>query len=167
MIRNAVLGFCLLCVCALPPAWAGDRGGRGLTIDPDGFARMPRNDTAAPEGARGLAPEGPLPEGPLIVLRQPDDGTVFAEGESIAVHLEFLPAADGAAPDMATLSVSVRKGWFGKDITDVLEPYVEGAAIRVPEVDFAGHTGEFEFEVGIGDDRGRSAEATFLVTVES
>lgn len=162
MIRSAVLSFCLLYVCALPPAWAGERGGGGLTIDPDNFARMPRNDTAAPEGARGLAQEGPL-----ILLRQPDDGTVFAEGESIAVHLEFLPAADGAAPDMATLSVIVRKGWFGKDITDVLEPYVESAAIRVPEVDFAGHTGEFEFEVGIGDEHGRFAEATFLVTVES
>ena len=85
----------------------------------------------------------------------------------MSVHVEFLPAADGVAPDMETLQVKVRKGWFGKDITDEVEPYVEGAAVRVPEVDFSGHTGDFRFEIHIRDARGRPGEAQFRVTIRS
>ena len=74
--------------------------------------------------------------GPRIELRRPGNDSVFRADEPVTVHVEFLPAADGTAPNMATLNVRVRKGWFGKDITDVVQPYVEGAAVRVPEVDF-------------------------------
>ena len=99
------------------------------------------------------------------MLRQPDDDSVFGKGESVTVHVEFLPAADGSAPNMATLNVRVRKGFFDRDITEAVEPYVEGAAIRVPAVDFSGHTGRFRFEISIKDDRDREAE--FRVTIKA
>ena len=59
----------------------------------------------------------------------------------------------------------MRKGWFGKDITEVVEPYVEGAAIRVHELNFSGHTGNFRFEIGIKDYRDRESEAEFRVKI--
>ena len=68
---------------------------------------------------------------------------------------------------MATLNVRVRKGWFGKDITEVVEPYVEGAAIRVQKLDFSGHTGNFRFEISIKDFRDRESEAEFRVKIKT
>ena len=80
--------------------------------------------------------------------------------------VEFFPAADGSAPDMATLNVRVRKGFFGRDITEAVEPYVEGAAIRVPAVDFSGQTGKFRFVIRIKG-RDRESEAEFRVRIET
>ena len=96
-------------------------------------------------------------QGPRIALLSPGHDAVYRTGEPMVLHAEFLSAADGAAPDMETLQVKVRKGWFGKDITDKVEPYVEGAAVRVPEVDFSGYTGDFRFEIHIRDERRRPA----------
>ena len=120
----------------------------------------PRVESPGPSAADG-------PMGPRIELRRPGDGSVFREDEPVSVHVEFLPAADGVVPDMETLQVRVRKGWFGRDITDKVEPYVEGAAVRVPEVDFSGHTGDFQFEIRIKDARDRTGEAQFQVTIRS
>ena len=100
-------------------------------------------------------------------MRQPDDGSVFGEGEAVTVHVEFFPAADGTAPDMATLKIRVRKGFFGRDITEAVEPYVEGAAIRVPAVDFSGYTGKFRFEIRIRDHRDRESEVEFRVRIRT
>ena len=120
----------------------------------------PRVESPSPSAADG-------PMGPRIELRRPGDASVFREDEPVSVHIVFLPAADGAEPDMETLQVRVRKGWFGRDITDKVEPYVEGAAIQVPEVDFSGHTGDFRFEIRIRDARDRPGEAQFRVTIRS
>ena len=140
----------------------GTAAGR-LVIDPGAFVEMPAAAPLARAAARSMG--GPV--GPRIELRRPGDASVFGKDDPVSVHVEFLPAADGAAPDMETLKVRVRKGWFGKDITDKVEPYVEGAAVRVPEVDFSGHTGDFRFEIHIWDTRGRPGEAQFRVTIRS
>ena len=134
-----------------------------LVIDPRAFVEIPAGTPLRGAAARSL---GAL-AGPRIELHRPGDASVFRKDEPVSVHVEFLPAADGAAPDMDTLQVKVRKGWLGKDITDKVEPYVEGAAIQVPEVDFSGHTGDFRFEVRIRDARGRPGEARFRVTIRS
>ena len=136
---------------------------RRLVIDPGTFVEVPAGTTLDRAAVRSIG----APVGPRIELRRPGDASVFEEDEPVSVHVEFLPAADGAAPDMETLQVKVRKGWLGKDITDKVEPYVEGAAVRVPEVDFSGHTGDFRFEIHIRDDRGRPGEAAFRVTIRS
>ena len=66
---------------------------------------------------------------------------------------------------MATLKVRVRRGFFGMDITKVVQSYVRGASILVPKVDFSGHSGNFRFEIEIRDYRNRESEVEFRVTV--
>ena len=188
--RRLVLAFGLMAACAASYGTGDGAAAHRLVIDPGTFIEMP-SGTPFKRASRSLG--GPVvelverglgepddgfesasrslmsapPVGPRIELRRPGDASVFREDEPVSVHVEFLPAADGVAPDMETLKVKVRKGWFGKDITDKVEPYVEGAAVRVPEVDFSGHTGDFRFEIHIRDARGRPGEAQFRVTIRS
>ena len=154
----------LLLVLAAPAVDAASADSRRLTIDPRSFERMPAEapDGLARRGARGLEAGGPA-----IALRRPEDNTVFAPGEPIGVHVEFLPAEDGAQPDMGSLKVRVRQGWFGKTITDMVAPYVRGTAIRIPQIDFSGYTGDFEFRITIRDRRGRTGTASFRITIEA
>ena len=165
--RRGVLRLALAFGLAAAEAASSQTGGgaaeRRLVIDPGTFVEVPAGTTLKRTVTRTIG----APVGPRIELRRPGDASVFREDEPVSVHVEFLPAADGAAPDMETLQVRVRKGWFGKDITEEVEPYVEGAAIEVPEVDFSGHTGEFRFEIRIRDARGRPGEAQFRVTIRS
>ena len=128
-----------------------------LAIDPEGFEPIPMERTF-------LSVDQP---GPQIVLRKPIDNSVLPADEPVAVHVEFLPAADGSEPDMSTLNVRVRKGWFGMDITDDLAPYVTGDEILVPELDFAGHTGKFRFRIRISDYRERESEVVLRVKIEA
>ena len=183
---GAVIGLMVACVATYG---AGDdrEDMRSLVIDPDDFLPV-SFDAFRPafiiEGQRyglssgefesdddterGFAPQssGAVDElVPRIVLRRPEDASVFREGESVTVFVEFLPAYDGVVPVMGTLKVRVRKGWFGRDITDQVAPYIEGFALHVPEVDFSGHTGEFVFEIRILDRRGRMGVARFRLTV--
>ena len=104
-------------------------------------------------------------EGPQIELQVPEDKATFRSEEPVEVRLDFNPAADGVEANMASLKVKVRKGWFGRDITDAVKPYVEGTAIRVPSVDFQGYTGNFQFIVRIEDQKGRLSEERFEVTL--
>ena len=163
--RNALrlaLAFGLAAAGAASSQTGGGAGAGRLVIDPGAFVEMPF-ETPFKRAVRSIG----APVGPRIELRRPGDASVFGKDDPVSVHVEFLPAADGAEPDMETLKVKVRKGWFGRDITDKVEPYVEGAAVRVPEVDFSGHTGGFRFEIHIRDDRGRPGEAQFRVTIRS
>ena len=161
--RRLALAFGLAAVVAASSETGGGAAAGRLVIDPGAFVEMPAATPLARAATRSMG--GPV--GPRIELRRPGDASVFGKDDPVSVHVEFLPAADGAAPDMGTLKVKVRKGWFGKDITDKVEPYVEGAAVRVPEVDFSGHTGDFRFEIRIKDARGRPGEAAFRVTIRS
>ena len=149
-----------------------------LVIDPGTFQSMPsagarttlggRSGGSIHAGARttlGSRTGGSIHAGPRILLRRPENDAVFRPDEPVTVHVEFLPAADGSAPDMATLNVRVRKGWFGKDITGAVDPYVRGAAIHVPELDFSGHTGNFRFEIRIRDYLNRESEVELRVRV--
>ena len=162
-VRRLALAFGLAAAGAASSETGDGAGADRLVIDPGAFVEMPAAAPLARAATRSIG--GPV--GPRIELRRPGDASVFREDEPVSVHVEFLPAADGAVPDMETLQVKVRKGWFGRDITDKVEPYVEGAAVRVPEVDFSGHTGDFRFEIRIEDARGRPGEAQFRVTIRS
>ena len=154
----------VVCLAVAGAAFPGSGHGaeaRRLVIDPGTFVEMPSETTVETMSL------GTGHTGPRIELRRPGNDSVFRADEPVTVHVEFLPAADGTAPNMATLNVRVRKGWFGKDITDVVQPYVEGAAVRVPEVDFSGHTGDFRFEISVRDYRDRTSETEFQVTIEA
>ena len=133
-----------------------DRTEPALRIDPETF-------TETPPEAISRGPQA----GPRIDLRSPENNAVFRVNEPFALHLEFLPATDGVEPDMATLEVYVRKGLFGRDITEEVKPFIKDTAIRIPSVDFQGHAGNFRFSVRIRDQQGRSNAERFSVTVET
>lgn len=154
----------LVLVCSLPLADAASAEQRGLVIDPGTFARI-SSDLSGQAEQGGV--QGFRQVGPTIALLRPDDDSVFAAGEPVVVHLDFLPASDGVTPDMTTLNVRVRKGWFGKNITDVVRPYVVGTAIRIPQVDFSGYTGDFEFKISVKDLKGRSSTQSFRISIET
>ena len=128
---------------------------RALVIDPGRFEKMA--DEPFEPGVRTLGGRAPEQTGPRIDMRQPGDKKVFKRDEPVAVDIAFLPANDGIEPDMETLKVVVRKGWFGKDITEMVRPYVEGTALRMPEVDFSGYTGDFVFLIDIEDRKRRGS----------
>ena len=123
----------LVLVCSLPPADSASAEQRRLVIDPGTFARI-SSDLSGQTALGGMRTFSQA--GPTIALLRPDNNSVFAADEPVVVHLDFLPASDGVTPDMTTLNVRVRKGWFGKNITDVVRPYVVGTGIRIPRVDF-------------------------------
>ena len=141
----------------------GHESERSLRIDPRTFAPVEAGATDESFQRRGRSL---VVLGPQIVLRMPEDDSTFAPSETISVHLEFLPAADGIAPNMKTLTVRVRKGWFGKDITQEVEPFIDGTAVYVPAVDFSGHTGKFQFDIRIRDFEDRVGEARFRVWIQ-
>lgn len=133
---------------------------RTLVIDPEAFQRM--DDASFAPEVRILGQTGPR-----ISMRQPGDKKVFRVGEAVAVDIAFLPADDGAEPDMETLEVVVRKGWFfGQDITETVRAHVQGNAIRVPRVDFSGHSGDFQFGIYIKDRQRRGSQLWFSVTIQ-
>ena len=154
----------LVLVCSLPLAESASAEQRRLVIDPGTFAPIsPDSSRQAAQGGLQTFSEA----GPTIALRRPDDNSVFAAGEPVVVHLDFLPASDGVTPDMTTLNVRVRKGWFGKNITDVVRRYVVGTGIRIPRVDFSGYTGDFEFKVSVKDLKGRSSTQSFRISIRT
>ena len=106
-----------------------------------------------------------IQSGPRIRLRGPDEDSVFRVHEDVALHVEFLPAFDGSAPDMSTLNVQVRRGRLGRDITELTEPFVEGDTLHVPQVDFLGYTGKFRFSIRVKDQRNRKSEVEFRVSI--
>ena len=155
----------VLCLLVVGAALSGDGAtatARRLVIDPATFGPLPFGEAPEPAKSRSRAL---VQTGPRIMLRGPDDDSVFQVGKAVTVHVEFLPAFDGSPPDMSTLNVRVRKGWFGRDITEVIAPFVEGDAIRVPEVDFLGYTGKFRFAIRVKDHRNRESEVEFRVSI--
>lgn len=103
---------------------------------------------------------------PRIDMRQPGEKRIFTAKDPLAVDILFHPANDGAALNMETLRVVVLKGWFGQDITDTVRQYVQGNAIRVPEVDFKGYSGKFQVGVSIEDNQRRGNQLWFTVTIQ-
>ena len=159
-----VLALGLLVAGAASSVDSNSAAARPLVINPQSF--VPIDSVEARQSVESRS-RRLVHAGPRIMLYRPDDDSVFRANEPVTVHVEFLPASDGSAPNMATLNVRVRKGWFGKDITEVVEPYVEGAAIRVQKLDFSGHTGNFRFEISIKDFRDRESEAEFRVKIKT
>ena len=152
------LAFGLAAACAAAPGAGADAPESPLVIDPATFAVVPagRSSTRVSRGVGGH-------QGPRIALLSPGQDAVYRAGELMMLHAELLPAVDGAAPDMETLSVRVRQGQRGKDVTGMVKPYVKGTALRVP-VDFSGHAGEFRVEMDVMDEQGRMGEVAVRVT---
>ena len=174
MMRYNHRGLCrllmtsaLLLMAGAASSGDGPAAAPRLVIDPGTFQSIPSAEAAETRRSMSIRSAGLMQAGPRIMLRRPENDSVFRPDEPVTVYVEFLPAADGSAPDMATLNIRVRKGWLGKDITDAVEPYVRGPAIEVPNVDFSGHTGSFRFEIRIRDYRNRESEVEFRIRVSA
>ena len=152
------LAFALTAACTASSGAGADAAGSPLVIAPGTFTVM-SDGRSSLRGSRRVGGH----QGPRIALLSPGHDAVYRAGESMTLYADFLPAADGAAPDMETLNVRVWQGRLGKDVTGMVKPYVAGTAIRGP-VDFSGHAGEFRFEIDVMDDRGRLGAAEFRVT---
>ena len=139
---------------------------RALVIDVDRFENWKDDRPSDGPFATGVRTDQDQPR-PRIDMRQPGERTVFTAEEPVAVDIAFHPANDGAALDMETLKIVVLKGWFGKDITDTVRPYVQGNAIRVPKVDFMGYSGRFQFGISIEDNQRRGSQLWFTVTIRA
>ena len=149
----------LLAVCSASSGAGGGPPAGPLVVDPRTFTVLPAGRPSARAPRRAGAHRGPR-----IALLSPRRDAVFRAGELVALHARFLPAADGAAPDMETLSVRVRQGRRGQDVTEKVRLYLEGTSLRVPAVDFLGHAGELRFELDVMDERGRLGGAELRVT---
>ena len=152
------MALALAAACADSSGAGADAPGSSLLIDPTTFTTLPA-ERSSPRTSRT---EGGH-QGPRIALLSPGRDAVYRAGVPMVLHAELLPAADGAAPDMGTLSLRVRQGQRGKDLTGMVRPYVKGTALRVP-VDFSGHAGELRFEMDVMDEKGRMGEVAFRVT---
>ena len=126
-LRSA-LAFGLAVACTASSGTGGDTATDPVVIDPGAFVEMPPDGRSSMRVSRRIG----SPAGPRIALLSPGHDAVFRAGEPMTMHAEFLPAADGAAPDMETLNVRVRQGRRGQDVTGMVKPYVKGATLRVP-----------------------------------
>ena len=152
--------FGLAAACAAASATGDDAPESPLVIDPGTFTVLPagRSSTGVSRAMGGH-------QGPRIALLSPGHDAVYRVGESLTLHAELLPAADGAAPVMETLNVRVRQGRRGQDVTGMVRPYVKGTVLRVP-LDFSGHAGEFRLEMDVLDARGRMGVAELRVAFQ-
>ena len=111
---------------------------------------------------RGIAPQN----GPSVIVNSPLDGSEFSQEEKISVDILFDPSSKGVPPNMETLNVKVKKGWFGKDITEDIREFVEGNKLHAPAVSMSGYTGSFKFVISIKDQTGALTKKLFEIDVK-
>lgn len=105
--------------------------------------------------------------GPKIVFESPqvrdtDGGLVIESPAKLSLLILF---EDGIAKvDMHTLNIRARKGWFSKNLTDRLAPYLEGNAIRADNVEIP--SGRFKLEIKIADAKGNESIQEYLCEIQ-
>lgn len=126
-----------------------------LVIDAGDFQEMPQ-----------VAMRGIRKDGPEVLIKSPANGTVFTENDQIMVEVVFNPSNRGQPADMSSLDVVVKKGWFGKNITDDLIDHLEDNRLFAESVSMSGYTGSFKFEISIKDMAGQLTEEVFEIEIE-
>ncbi len=105
-------------------------------------------------------------DGPRISIEQPHldqsaDGPTIETTTPATLSVTFEP--NRSPVDMSSLSVTARKGFFSKSLTDLLKPYVEGTALHVHDVSIPG--GRFVIEIAIADRTGAKTVQTYRLLV--
>ncbi|EGB16114.1 hypothetical protein DND132_2911 [Pseudodesulfovibrio mercurii] len=120
------------------------------------------------EWAQGVASKGiGFGVGPKIVFETPsvkdtDNGLVIESPSRLRLLILF---QDGVARvDMKTLNIRACKGWFSKNLTDRLAPYLEGNAIKADNVEIP--SGRFKLEIKIADAKGNESIQEYLCEIQ-
>lgn len=145
-----LVSILLLAGCQAPP----DAPVTTLVIDPGSFSRMP-----------SITSRGIVRGGPLVSVLSPPEGSVYTEADQIMVDVLFNPSVEGTPADMKTLDVVVKKGWFGKNITEDLMEHIAGNRLFAESISMAGYTGKFKFEITVEDTAGRRTEQVFEIRI--
>ena len=114
---------------------------------------------------RSVAAVRALSVGPQILVRRPrlvpgDIPTIEAQSPT-DLDVTFEPRS--APVRMDSLSVTARKGFFSKSLTELLRPYIRGNAIRVTKVEIP--TGRFMLDISIADTNGNISDGTYRLEV--
>jgi hypothetical protein len=159
ILLRASLMFTLVMVL---PSWAA-RPGRAedlVLFTPQEAVQLRLNSSEW----RSAAPRA-LSLGPQILVRRPrlvagDIPTIEAQTPT---DLDVIFQPRSAPVRMNSLSVTARKGFFSKSLTEMLRPYIQGDAIKVTKVEIP--TGQFMLDISIADANGNISEDTYRLEV--
>ncbi|MDE0205619.1 MAG: hypothetical protein OXP66_06295 [Candidatus Tectomicrobia bacterium] len=138
-----------------------------LTEEEAGQFRLTAEQLKAAVQTKSIAKSVKSIDGPHIIFQKPDliDGLVRTT-TPLSLSVAFQPNL--APVDKASLKVRARKGIFGKNLTDIVLPYVvphgEGGwsfvieNVRIPQ-------GNFRIEITIADQEGGETVQEFLFQV--
>lgn len=104
--------------------------------------------------------------GPKIVFAMPmvketDKGMLIDSPSEMSLLVQF---EDGvSAVDMDSLNIKARKGWFSKNLTERLAPYLEGNSLKAENVKIP--TGRFKLEIKISDVSGHESIQEYLCEI--
>lgn len=104
--------------------------------------------------------------GPKIVFESPsvketDKGMLISSPSQMDLLVLF---KDGISPvDMETLNIKAKKGWFSKNLTKRLEPYLLGPSIRANNVKIP--SGRFKLEIKVADKDGNESIQEYLCEI--
>lgn len=104
--------------------------------------------------------------GPKIVFEAPevqatDKGLLIDSPSTMSLLVVF---KDNISPvDMKTLKIRARKGWFSKNLTDRLAPYLSGTSLKAENVKIP--AGRFKLEIKIADTSGHESVQEYLCQI--
>lgn len=120
------------------------------------------------EWDKGVASKGiGFGVGPKIVFEAPevkdtDNGQIIESPSKLSLLILF---KDGIAQvDMKTLNIRARKGWFSKNLTERLAPYLDGNTIKADNVEIP--SGRFKLEIKIADAQGNESVQEYLCEIQ-
>lgn len=104
--------------------------------------------------------------GPKIVFESPsvretDKGLLIDSPSEMDLLVFF---RDGIAPvDMNSLNIKAKKGWFSKNLTKRLKPYLLGQSIRANNVQIP--SGRFKLEITVADKEGNTSMQQYMCEI--
>ncbi|EME70875.1 hypothetical protein H261_05684 [Paramagnetospirillum caucaseum] len=150
-MKRAALAVLML-LSTVDEAWAD---GRFWLVTPGESARLGQ---PPPQGRTPMAAEEG--DGPVIRVKTPSLDAAVRSPVSILVQFE--PGRSGLAPDMASLTVTLR-GFITIDITDRLRDYVVGQTLAVEGAELP--TGSHRIRLAIADRGGAISARDMILTV--
>jgi len=152
----------VMTVMALPTASMA--GGTLTLLSMDEAKELNMGDE---EWSAATAPKAfPFGIGPKIIFETPkvaetEKGMVIVSPSQMSLLVVF---KNGISPvDMSTLNIKASKGWFSKNLTKRLAPYLEGTALKAENVKIP--SGRFKLEIKISDTDGNESMQEYLCEI--
>lgn len=104
--------------------------------------------------------------GPKIIFESPqvqetDKGLLIDSPSQMDLLVLF---KDGIYPvDMETLHIKAKKGWFSKNLTKRLQPYLHGKSLKAENVKIP--SGRFKLEIKVSDKDGNESLQEYLCEI--